>query len=277
MNQPNLFLIGFQKCGSSSLFDFLIQHPEIQGTSKKETFAITDESYEHFNHENSVLSDSFNWSKYLDFNQKCKFYLEGSVCNFYQNTAQSYISKTENAKVIFVVRDPIERFVSTFNYFGGSGIHLKPGTSIESYLELVKSKNTSKEAMNFALEHGKYIDFINQWEALIGAQNVLVLGMKEFTKKPKEAAQVISDFLGINNSFPEQMSSKNKSEVVKNKQLHLFLRKTFGGMGLGKSWFSKIYLKFNKSRPEKVDLPVRVKTELEMYYQNEYRLLKNKF
>ena len=38
----NIFILGFQKCGSSTLFDVLANHSEISGTEPKETFFLTD-------------------------------------------------------------------------------------------------------------------------------------------------------------------------------------------------------------------------------------------
>jgi len=42
---PNLFIVGAPKCGTSSLFDWLIQHPDVRGSSIKEPFFFTDTTH----------------------------------------------------------------------------------------------------------------------------------------------------------------------------------------------------------------------------------------
>lgn len=277
MNKPNLFLIGFQKCGSSSLFDYLIQHPEIQGTSKKETFSLTDESYEHYTLENSVKNPNFDWSKYLDFNSNNKYFLEGSVCNFYQKTAQEYIRSIENAKVILLIRNPLDRFSSAFNYYGRNGVYLKPGTSIEEFYEISERKSSSKEGVNFALDHGKYSIYISQWQALLGQESVLVIGMKDFLKNSEITAERISKFLNVNNDFPASINHKNKSLVVKNKKLHLILRKLASVFGFKNKALIEKYRSLSRKEAEKIALSKEMKAKLEAYYSEEFRLYSELF
>jgi hypothetical protein len=255
----------------------MTQHPEIQGSLKKETFAITDQSYKHFNVEATVLNDSFSWSTFFEESDS-KYRLEGSVCNFYQETAKDYIKKIEGSKVIFIVRDPIDRFVSTYNYYGGSGIFLNPGTSLEDYFQMVQGKETPLEAMNFALEHGCYSNFIKEWTDLLGAENILVLSMKEVVYKPDVAAKKLGDFLNLDAQlFPNQMSVKNQSTVIKNKNLHLFIRNLLKGKGLGKTKLAQFYMKLNKTKPKKSSLDSKLKNILLDYYKKEYDELKHLF
>lgn len=273
---PNLFLLGFQKCGSSSLFDFLVQHPDIVGSSKKETFALTDPTFDFYDPENSVENDAFRWDKY--FTSDARYRLEGSVCNFYQNTAKRYIESLPEAKAIFVVRDPIERFISSYNYYGSSGIFLKPGTSIEDYLKLVEKVEGSIEGIKYALEHGAYVRFIKEWQERLGLPNVLVLSMKEVIKSPETIASKISEFLNIEvRFFPEQMSFKNESRVVKNKRLHLLIRNFFKGKGLGKTKLAKFYMSINRTKPPKISLSETSMNKLKAYYEEEYKELNKLF
>ncbi len=271
MNKPNLFLVGFQKCGSSSLFDYLIQHPEIQGTSKKETFALTDKSYEHYSSENSVMNENFSWDKYLDFGSNQKYYLEGSVCNFYQKTALEYISNIPEAKVIFLIRNPLDRFSSAFNYYGRNGVYLKPGTSIQEFFEIAQNGNSDKEGVKFALDHGQYSKFIQEWESVLGKQNVLVLGMRELTKHTEAVGKKVAQFLSVEDKFPNELNHKNKSLVVKNKRLHLILRAIANFFGVKNKKVIQKYRSISRKEAEKIELPEDLKTKLMKFYTEEFK------
>jgi hypothetical protein len=275
--KPNLFLVGFQKCGSSSLFDYLVHHTDIQGSSKKETFCMTDKTYEHFDWTKSVLNPKFNWDVYFDFSQKKKYFLEGSVCNFYQQTAKDYISEIDGAKVIFLIRNPIERFISAFNYYGRDGIYVKPGTSIEEFYDISVNKLSDKEGVNFALEHGQYLRYILEWKELISDEAVLVLGLKEISLNPMDVAEKLSNFLEIKNSFPTAMSYKNKSLVVKNKTLHLALRKIAKAVGLKSKWLKSQYRSVILKTPDKIVLQKDLKEKLISFYSEEFKYLSSYF
>ncbi|MCP5333794.1 MAG: hypothetical protein H7A13_10650, partial [Pseudomonadales bacterium] len=45
---PNLIIAGAPKCGTTSLFDYLVQHPQVGGSSVKETCYVMDRGYPLF-------------------------------------------------------------------------------------------------------------------------------------------------------------------------------------------------------------------------------------
>jgi len=276
--QPNLFIVGFQKCGSSSLFDLLVQHPEITGTIPKETFALADSTYENYSEQN-VKNTSFDWSSYIqdDNASQAKYYLEGSVCNFYQRTALEYIKSLENPKVIFIVRDPIDRFISTYSYYGSTGVYLKPGTSLQTYFELIEKKAFTKEALNYALEHGRYATYINQWEEELGAEQIHLVGLKPLQKNTESVVEQLWNFLKITPFETIEIKHKNKSRPMKYKQLNRFLVRYLGGNNLGDSFLGKAYKKWNVSKSGKPILSEKLKDTLINYYSREFDLYREFF
>lgn len=273
MIRPNLYILGFQKCGSSSLFDLLTQHPEITGTQPKETFVLTDPDYEHYDELRSVNSPDFDWpSEFQEPIPKSRYYLEASVCNFYQETALEYISGQQSAKVVFILRDPVERFISTFKYYGASGVHLKPGTDLESYYQLVKNRVLTKAGMQHALEHGKYCRFINRWEEALGKDRVFILGLRPLIRNTKSQLNQLEKFLDLSLD-KVNLKHKNKSRSYRYKVLNRALVRTFGGHDLGRSWLGRKYKRWNQKEAEKVAISEELKVILTNYYQEEYENL----
>ncbi|WP_019503571.1 sulfotransferase domain-containing protein [Pleurocapsa sp. PCC 7319] len=56
---PDFLIIGAQKCGTTSLFDFLVQHPNIGKPHKKEV----DYYKPHNERLYQLININFNWDK----------------------------------------------------------------------------------------------------------------------------------------------------------------------------------------------------------------------
>ena len=272
--QPNLFIVGFQKCGSSSLFDKLIGHSDIEGTEPKETFALCDDDYEHFDKTKNIVSSQFQWGSY--FSQsidavKRKYYLEASVCNFYQERALDYISTLKEKKVIFIVRNPIDRFRSTFDYYGKSITDFGVLSTLDRYYEIISedSDKISKEGARYSIEHGMYSKYIDLWENSLGKENILVVSFKNLLKKPESEFKAISEFLGIEEFKNIDVAHANKSVNVKNKLLDHYGRRLFRGSGLGQTFVGKMYKKLNSTSTNTI-ISNDLQDKLQKIYQKEF-------
>lgn len=273
--QPNLFIAGFQKCGSSSLFQLLGQHPQVCTSNPKETFALTDDSYENYSFEKSIHNEDFKWDVFFEPIRDVKYYLEASVCNFYQQTALEYISNLPEKKVIFIVRNPIDRFVSTYYYYGGNGVHLHPDVGLEEYFTLVKNGGAfmGKEGLKFAIEHGKYLQYIEKWRDSLGAGNVLVIGFKQLIREPIKTSETIFDFLGIERLGQIDLKHENKTMVSRAPGLNRFLVKAIGGKNLVPGFAMRAYRKIINKPVKKEKLSNAQIQELELIYRDEFNEL----
>lgn len=274
-HKPNLYIVGFQRCGSTYLFNKLVTHPDIIGTTPKETFFLTDKAYDSFDPQHNITQGEKGWEAYV--NQETtsqKFILEASVCNFYQENAIDYLKANKESKVIFILRDPIERFISTYMYFG-HWINREIGElTIDEFYRKVKEGVFKRHTLKYALEHGKYVQFLNQWEAALGSENIMLLGMKEVIKSENEVFERLSSFLGIDNQYFEEISQANQANQPKNKKLHKMLLskiggKKFVGKQMLRKWYNTIFLK----KHDKVSLSNDILEELKTYYKEEYETL----
>jgi hypothetical protein len=275
--KPNLFIAGFQKCGSSTLFDYLCQHDFIAGCNPKETFALTDNSYENYRFETSIHNENFDISSFWEAKTEAKYYLEGSVCNFYQKTAINYIKSIPDSKVIFIVRNPIDRLISSYYYYGGSGLFLKSNVTLEDYYNLSKHEDTGlkKEGMRFAVEHGKYLKYIEMWKEQLGEERVIIIGFKELIMFPVDTCNKIFDFLQIKRLTENEIipKHKNKSVVSKAPTLNRFLIKYFGGYKITPNFLRKIYLKLMTKPAQKTKPNEKLLEEMNKVYRKEFEQL----
>jgi len=120
---PNLLVIGAMKSGTSSLHYYLGLHPEIQMSQPKELHFFLDEAeFEPgpLAAESAALEEQCNWRRGLDwyrdqFDAGVAHRGESTVAYtypWYRGTAERIAQVMPDAKLIYLVRDPVERMAS---------------------------------------------------------------------------------------------------------------------------------------------------------------------
>lgn len=99
-SQIDILVIGFQKCGTSSIHDYLKKFPNLQSTKRKETYFLL------YNKDKKSL----NAGKLLFTSAPAITLMKRSVIN-------KIFSHNKNIKIILLYRDPIERIFSACNMY----------------------------------------------------------------------------------------------------------------------------------------------------------------
>ena len=108
MNQPNLFILGAPKCGTTAWYEYLNQHPEIAFSKAKEPHFFCEDF------------PRFRWAKNLnDYNKlfstlpKSKYIGEASVMYLSSKVAiKNIFDFNPNAKLLAFIRSPESFFIS---------------------------------------------------------------------------------------------------------------------------------------------------------------------
>jgi hypothetical protein len=107
---PNLIVIGAAKCGTTSLHEYLDEHPQIAMSREKEL---------HF------FVDRKNWGRGLpwyeaQFDASARVRGESSpgysAYPLYEGVAERMAATIPAAKLVYLVRDPVERIVSHYTH-----------------------------------------------------------------------------------------------------------------------------------------------------------------
>jgi len=105
---PNFIIIGAQKCGTTSLHHYLDQHDEIVMSKVKEL---------------NFFNEELNWSKGLKWYEahfQGEGKMRGEASPHYTNypmspgVAKRMKEIVPDAKIIYLVRDPVERLISAY-------------------------------------------------------------------------------------------------------------------------------------------------------------------
>lgn len=106
---PNLIIPGFPKSGTSSLYHYLSQHPDIDGIKGKEPHVFSKKR--QFERREEVFRRQF------DTSMRFKYRMEASTTYMITPEAPERIERTvPGPKLIIIARDPIERVFSHFNW-----------------------------------------------------------------------------------------------------------------------------------------------------------------
>src|ERR1700733_8619605 len=125
-NLVNLFIVGAAKCGTTSLYEYLNQHPEIYMCPVKEPHFFSNK-VENLNkdlyrapepgkkYHTKVIKDIDVYTSLFDDGAAYKIRGEASPSYLWDSdVAQKLYQYNPNAKIIIILRDPIDRLVSAY-------------------------------------------------------------------------------------------------------------------------------------------------------------------
>ena len=221
---PNFLIVGAAKSGTTSLYYYLKEHPEICISKNiKETFFFTGKDFKDVNKE------SCNYGRYavtslerykLLFNHCANKKVRGEVCVaylfFYKESIQN-IKKilSDKVKIIIVLRNPIDTAFSNYLH------HVRDGCEKETFekaLSLEKERKRKKWWWGYYLiEAGMYYDQVKAY--LENFSEVKIYLYDDLKKDPLSLVQDIYRFLEVNDSFtPKSLGIKyNVSGIPKNR------------------------------------------------------------
>jgi hypothetical protein len=180
---PNLFVIGSEKCGTSSLCRSPGAHPEIFiSTPKEPHFFSMDENWDK----------GLSWYKGL-FEEAggAKWIGEGSVSYSYPHRAERTISRIQSCcvdpKFIYCVRHPFKRIESLHSQNIALGYYARTFT-IEEFYQTYTSHIVS---------NSKYLAVLRSFTEVFGETSCHVLFFEDFVNAPDEVMAAVGRFLGL--------------------------------------------------------------------------------
>lgn len=198
---PNLFIVGSQKAGTSSLRDWLNQHPDVWFLMDLEPnlFADDVEGCEDYNDKNWYLS-------LFPKNLKETYIGEKSARYLYSKESAKRIKEfNPKAKIIIILREPAEMIFSSFRHLRRSG--LEPIEDFEKALSLEeerKRKFGTKFLRNFFYkESADYYSQVKRYFDEFGKKNVKVVILEEIKENPQKVYDEICEFLKISKFKPD--------------------------------------------------------------------------
>lgn len=219
---PDFFLVGVQKGGTTSLFEALYQHPQIIPNKTKEMFYYGNSN--NFKKGKSFYKQFFATEVHKNSCEKrvekpCHA-IDASTDSFDSKEApQRIFADNSNAKIVIILRDPVERAYSQYKFSVKLGYEQ---ASFEKALDLEEERIASGEAAhNYAFQRlgyksrGIYCNYIKNWQNIFDSKNIFIASSEEFFKEPRIMYNKLTDFLGLENNKNAELKKLNQGSSEK--------------------------------------------------------------
>jgi len=184
--KPNLFVIGAMKSGTTSLHEYLNTHPQIAMSEWKEPAFFVEEL---------TLRRGEEWYLSLFENDEQYRYLGESSTHYtrlpvFQGVAERLYRFNPDARLIYIMRDPLERIVS--HYWHNTQIRdfKRGGGEPRSLSRAVKEDPQYLAFGDYATQLRPYID-------LFGREALYVLTFEMLVQDPQRELNHIYEWLGL--------------------------------------------------------------------------------
>ncbi len=227
---PNFLIVGAAKAGTTSLYNYLKEHPEIYMSPVKEPKFITS-NFLKFPFkgigddkvEKNIIKDFGSYTKLFSKVKDEKAIGEASADTLYFYRDSIYYIKKYlgDVKIIILLRNPIDRAFSAYTHLVRDE---REYLSFEDALR--EEENRRRNNWEFIWYYKDVGFYYNQVKAFI--ENFSEVKICLFDDLKKDSLKVVQDiykFLGVDDSFvPPNIGIKfNVSVVPKSKFLHKFL------------------------------------------------------
>ena len=216
MYLPNFFIVGAAKAGTTTLHYVLQQHPEIYLPWKqKETFYFSGIKKTDFSGPGSFYGNGIieHWEEYVKlFEDAEEKKAVGEVCVaylYFPGTAERIYEKISQAKIIIMLRNPVDRAFSNYMHHVRDGIE---PLSFEEALEREEERKKLGYWWGFRyVEVGFYYQQVKKYIDVFGKEKVRVYIFEEFVKEPLTTIKDILEFLEVDSTFVPVIDHYNVS------------------------------------------------------------------
>lgn len=221
--EPSFFIVGAEKAGTTSLHDYINQHPAVVESHRKEVQYFSRYFYK-----------SWGWYRaHFPFRR----HLEKKICGegspyymFHPYTPERIHSTLPNARIIMLLREPITRSVSQYYH---EVAKRRETLSLEEALAAEPQRTAGElERMStptylpFRHEHFSYIakstyaDQVQRYFDVFPRDQVMVIQSERFFRDTAAVVREVFSFLRIDPSFvppdlaPANVSTRKKESLL---------------------------------------------------------------
>lgn len=182
---PTFIIIGAMKSGTTSLFRYIKVHPQVCMSSHKET--------DYFCHQ-EIYEKGLEWYQSL-FERSAEAYGEASPnytkCHGMPGVPARIHSVLPNVKLIYVLRDPVERMVSHYLHMVARGDEKRPLTEA---LMTNDGDNHYANVSHYYYQLTQYLDYFDQ-------SQILLLSSEQLRDDTASVMQQVYQFIEVDSTF----------------------------------------------------------------------------
>jgi hypothetical protein len=220
MNLPDFLLIGETKSGTTSLFNYLIKHPQIIDTFGNGD--VVDKSYitKEIRFFDRYYHKGIEWYKSCFPETKTNEITgEATPMYLYRSMVPFRVKKhIPNSKFILLLRNPVDRLYSNFqHYYKWVPNWAKQYPTFEVYLDNCNDRDY------FMIEKGLYFSNLQKWLKLFPRDQFFIESTENMSSNPQKTYSSVLNFLGVDdfiiNDF--KIFRENEYKIMKKQTRNL--------------------------------------------------------
>lgn len=192
---PDFIIIGAMKCGTTTLYRYLSEHPEIGMSREKETdFFVAEKS----------AGRGLDWYQ-AQFDADRKLHGEASPnytkCRDFPGVPERMAQVLPEAKLIYILRDPVKRAESQYRH---------------SFLigDIAAQDISGSHEYQHILDASMYARQLNAFRAYYPDDQILVLDFDELVRDPQSVMDRICAFIGAAPMALSDSGAQNNSSEL---------------------------------------------------------------
>jgi hypothetical protein len=305
MRKPDFFIVGAPKCGTTALYAYLKEHPEVFMAKKERHYFGRDLRPPHYPGPHSIDEQ---W--YLDFFREVttqKRVGEASVWYLWSETAAQEIKAfNPEADIIIMLRNPATMMPSLYNMFLWVGDPTPAGVidegtrrvlSLEEALDTQEARKAAyihrfrsgtelfdREFRYFHTDAALYTTYVQRYLEVFGPDHVHVILYDDFKSDLPRIYREVLLFLGVDPDFQPEFRVVNSRRNIRNVFLNRFLRRPDSFKTLRRvlrvlaprpvrAWVGRFLMRRNVQPQESPPLLPETRARLETYFRPEIERL----
>jgi len=221
MKLPTFLVVGIEKAGTTSIYQYLNQHPQVYMSPVKETNFL-ERDWENFQGKlNPKRIDT--WEKYCNLFKDVQDEVAiGEVSpNYlfhYKFSSLRIIKYVPDVKMIAILRNPVDRAYSDYL------MHLRDSINMEKVHSLTEQVRFRADT-SFTLKKGFYFTPVKHYFDTFGKERVKIYLYNNLSENSLAIMQNMYQFIGVNGNFIPDTSKRQQVAVVpKNQSLNNLIK-----------------------------------------------------
>ncbi len=256
---PNFIIVGAPKAGTTSLYHYLSEHPQIFMSTPKEVNYFSKEEIEGqgLYYKDFKANDFVEYESLFTGVSDERAIGEGSVSYlFYPETPKKIKKALPNVKIIILLREPVSRGFSHYL------MDYRLGLVDASFEEIVFKRCTHKTSHLYFqqyVELGLYFEQVKRYLSTFGNNKVKIYLQDDLRQDPKKMFNDLFEFLEIDNVIiPNIDRQHNVFSMPRNGLIH-----SLYASPIIRSTISRIFPEVAKEKIRDVFFERKKKPELE--------------
>jgi hypothetical protein len=205
--RPSFFIVGAPKCGTTSMYHYLEQHPQVFLPRQKELNYFADDLFPDYISQRDYMALFAGAGDAVAVGEASVWYL------FSSNAARNIHAFDPAARIIVMLRDPVEMLYSKHSQ------HYFQGMEQEADFARALFRNPAPTPLLDYRAIGRFTHQVARYLELFGPEQVHVILYQDLKADPAAVYRDTLAFLGVDAGFVPDFAVHNANKLPRNAML----------------------------------------------------------